>query len=71
MKNTKYMIAAVVIILLGISLFFVYEGSKKTTFNKAVLKNLNVEEISSLQITRSNNENEYEISSTQIHTGSR
>lgn len=42
MKNTKYMIAAVVIILLGISLFIVYEGSKKTTFNEAVLKNLNV-----------------------------
>lgn len=71
MKNTKYMIAAVVIILLGISLFIVYEDSKKTTFNEAVLKNLNVEEISSLQIIRSNSENEYEISSTQIHTGSR
>lgn len=65
MKNTNNLIATVVIILLSISLFIVYESSRKTTFNEAVLKNLNVEQISSLQIIRSNNENEYEISITE------
>lgn len=61
MKKTKYVIAAIVVVLLVISLFTLYENSKRTTFNEVVLKDLNVEEISSLQMIKSMSENEISI----------
>ncbi|CAM4453372.1 hypothetical protein U9M73_21770 [Paenibacillus phoenicis] len=50
MKRYKYIAIGIIFILLVAGTLIFYNNSKNTTFNEIVLKDINFDEISSLQV---------------------